>query len=154
MTAPKGVASGVPWSEPTPPAPASPPTEVTAVIGEVRPGDPAMWHPQSYVEWEGQERTRTVLAAWKEQVADERGLRRSYAKAVLMLIAGQVLGVFALVVAQGLGRLHLDTPVLQVLLPSVLGEVFGLGSLVTKYLFNQSLRHSMDSLALGARPPA
>jgi hypothetical protein len=128
-----------------------PPAVVTTVVSEIQPGDPTLWRPQSFSEWEQLERAKTFLAAWSEQVADERALRRGYAKAIFGLISFQVFAVFGLLVAQGLGKVTLDISLLKVLLPSVLSEVFGLGYLVAKYLFSQPLRHSLDSLALGAR---
>lgn len=130
------------------------PQAVEAVFGEIHPGDPTVWRPQSFAEWEGQQRAKTFLKAWSDQVADERKLRRGFAIAIYCLIAGQVLGVFGIVVAQGLGKLSPDLRLLEILLPSVLGEVFGFGYLVTKYLFSQPLRASLDSLAMGARPDA
>jgi hypothetical protein len=65
------------------------------------------------------------------------------------LITFQVVAVFALVVAQGLGALSLNVDLLKILLPSVLTEVFGLGFLVAKYLFNQPMRDSLNGLAAG-----
>lgn len=123
---------------------------VTAVVGELQPGDPSVWHPQSYDEWERQERVTALLSAWTEQAKDERQLRRSYAKWIFGLITLQVVAVFGLLLALGMGRFELDVSMLKVVLPSVLGEVFGLGFVVAKYLFSQPIRHSLDSLVDGA----
>ncbi len=79
----------------------------------------------------------------------ERSLRSLAAKVIFGLIGAQVLGVFAVLALQGLDVLHLDVGVLQVLIPSVLGDVFGLGFVVTKYLFSQPLRHGLDALVRG-----
>jgi hypothetical protein len=81
----------------------------------------------------------------------ERGLRTFTAKATFLLIVAQVVATFGLVAAQGLDWLQIDKGILQVLIPSVLTEVFGLGFLVTKYLFSQPLRHGLDSLVNGSR---
>ncbi|HEX8431551.1 MAG TPA: hypothetical protein VF625_09695, partial [Longimicrobium sp.] len=78
-------------------------------------------------------------------------LRTFSAKWIFVLIVVQVVATFALVIAQGVGWLQIDKEILQILIPSVLGEVFGLGFLVTKYLFSQPLRHGLDSLVEGAR---
>lgn len=127
------------------------PASIISVVREIGPADPATWQPGSYTEWLNQERTRTFLSAWSAQADDERTLRRQWATWAFGLIALQVVAVFGLLVAQGLGALSLDLRLLQVVLPSVLSEVFGLGFLVAKYLFSQSVRHSLDGLALGIR---
>ncbi len=128
----------------------APPVALT-IVDEIKPGDPSAWIPQSYEEWESQERTRTFLDAWSEQVRDERTLRRTCAKWIFGLIAFQVAGVFGLAISQGLNWLQLDVGLLKLLLPTILTNVFGLGFLVVKYLFSQPMRHSLDSLAAGAK---
>jgi hypothetical protein len=128
-----------------------PPSSVAAVVGELSPTDPAAWLPASYDEWEAKRKTETVLGTWSDQMTHERRLRSIAAVSIFGLIVIQVIGVFALLVAQGLGRLHLDAGLLQIVVPSIFGEVFGLGFLVTKYLFNQALRHGLDSLIQGLR---
>ena len=141
---------------PPAPPPAAPmaagiPTVVTEVRGELIPKGADTWQPASYSEWEARERSKTFLAAWAEQMSHERSLRSFTAKSIFALIVAQVVATFSLVIAQGLGWLQVDRAILQVLIPSVLGEVFGLGFLVTKYLFSQPLRHGLDSLVEGAR---
>lgn len=131
------------------PSPDRPPMVVTAE--EVSTGDPSVWRPGSYIEWEARERTRTFLATWAEQMTHEQKLRTAGARTIFWLIGLQVAGAFGLVVAQGLGWLTLDAGLLKVLLPSVFAEVFGLGFVVTKYLFSQSLRHGLDTLVQGAK---
>lgn len=84
-------------------------------------------------------------------MSHERSLRTFSAKWIFALIVAQVVATFALVIAQGVGWLQIDKEILQILIPSVLAEVFGLGLLVTKYLFSQPLRHGLDSLVEGAR---
>ena len=138
------------------PATASPsrPRSVTEVIGEITPGSETVWQPASYAEWEARTRLTTFLAAWKAQMADERGMRRTFARWIFGLITVQIVMAFGLVIAAGLGWLHIDVAVMQVLIPSVLAEVFGLGLLVTKYLFSLPARHSLDGLAHGTAPDA
>ncbi|MHB1210606.1 MAG: hypothetical protein ACYC1I_13025 [Acidimicrobiales bacterium] len=126
------------------------PTVVSRVVEELLPGDPSAWRPSSFDEWVARERTQAFLTEWSAQVVDERRLRRAWATWVFVLIAGQTLGAFALVLLQGRGLLALDVSLLKIVFPSVFGEVFGLGYLVAKYLFSHSLRHSLDGLALGA----
>ena len=127
------------------------PTAVAELRGEIAPSAVDVWQPASYGEWEARERARTFLAAWAEQMSHERSLRSFSAKSIFALIVAQVVATFAMVIAQGLGWLQIDKTILQILIPSVLAEVFGLGLLVTKYLFSQPLRHGLDSLVEGAR---
>ena len=136
------------------PAQAAPESQVesttpTTRLQEIVPGDPSVWQPQSFSEWEARERTKTFLAAWTDQMVHERSLRSLAAKVIFGLIGAQVLAVFAVLALQGLDVLRLEVGVLQVLIPSVLGDVFGLGFVVTKYLFSQPLRHGLDALVKG-----
>jgi hypothetical protein len=124
---------------------------IVVAAEEVRQGDPSLWTPGSFAEWEASEKVKTFLSAWALQMGQELKLRSMGAKVIFWLIGLQVVGAFGLVIAQGLGALSVDISVLKVLIPSVFGEVFGLGFVVTKYLFNQSLRHGLDSLAKGSR---
>ena len=117
------------------------------------PGDPTVYQPQNFDEYLAREKVRTFLGAWTDQMVHERSLRSLAAKVIFGLIGGQVLAVFAVVVLQGLGDLKLDVKVMQMLIPSVLGDVFGLGFVVTKYLFSQPLRHSLDGLVKGQGAP-
>jgi hypothetical protein len=124
---------------------------VTEVRGEIAPSAVDTWQPSSYNEWEARERAKTFLSAWSEQMSHERSLRAFSAKSIFALIVAQVVATFSLVIAQGLGWLQIDHTILQILIPSVLAEVFGLGFLITKYLFSQPLRHGLDSLVEGSR---
>lgn len=116
---------------------------------EIAPGDPSVWEPQSFSEWEALAKTRTFLAAWSGQTAHERVLRSLVAKVIFTLIGVQVVGVFGIVILAGLDILTIEVAVLQVLIPSVLADVFGLGFVVAKYLFSQPLRHGLDALVRG-----
>jgi hypothetical protein len=124
----------------------APGTASPTSITEISPGDPSVWQPKSFPEWEAREKAKTFLTAWTDQMVHERALRSLAAKVIFGLIGAQVLGVFGVVTFQGLGFLVIDVKVLQVLIPSVLADVFGLGFLVTKYLFSQPLRHGLDAL--------
>lgn len=146
------VAPAVPAAlAPTAPAQARIPAVVSEVRGEIAPSASDAWQPKSYAEWEARERAKTFLAAWAEQMSHERALRTFTAKWIFALIIAQVVATFGLVIAHGLGWLQINEAILQILIPSVLAEVFGLGLLVTKYLFSQPLRHGLDSLVEGAR---
>ena len=125
------------------------PTTPASQLQEIEPGDPSVWQPQTFSEWEALEKTKTFLAAWTDQMVHERSLRSLAAKVIFGLIGAQVLGVFGVLALQGLDVLRLDIGVLQVLIPSVLADVFGLGFVVTKYLFSQPLRHGLDALVKG-----
>jgi len=136
-------------------APRPLPVQVTPdTLTELVPGDPTVYQPQNFNEYLAREKARTFLGAWTDQMVHERSLRSLAAKVIFGLIGGQVLAVFAVVVLQGLGDLKLDVKVMQILIPSVLGDVFGLGFVVTKYLFSQPLRHSLDGLVKGKAPDA
>ena len=128
---------------------ALPPQITPHSLTELKPGDPAVYQPKTFDEWVAREKTRTFLVTWTDQMVHERALRSLAAKTIFGLIGAQVVAVFAVLVLQGLAVVHLDVKVLQILIPSVLGDVFGLGYVVTKYLFSQPLRHSLDALVRG-----
>ena len=133
-----------------PPRTPARPSLVTEVTGEITPGSAPVWEPGSYAEWESRARLTTFLAVWEAQVTDERALRRTYARWIFLLITLQIVAAIAIVVAGGLGWLHVDVTVAQVLIPSAVADVLGLGYLVTKFLFSLPVRHSLDVLAHGA----
>lgn len=128
------------------------PALVTEVTGEITPGSETVWRPASYAEWEARTRLTTVLAAWQAQMADERQMRRTFARWIFRLITLQIIAAFGLVIATGLGWLQIDVALLKIIIPAVLAEVFGLGLLVTKYLFSLPARQSLDGLAQGPTP--
>ena len=69
----------------------------------------------------------------------ERGMRAFYAKLIFGLISFEVGCAFLLIFLNGLGYFEMDVGLLKILFPSVLAQVFGLGYLVTRYLFGKQL---------------
>ncbi|MBQ0819367.1 hypothetical protein KBI52_03865 [Microvirga sp. HBU67558] len=115
----------------------------TEVLGEVTPGDPSTWQPNSFDEWEGRERVRAYLSVWTQQMDEERRLRSLYAKLIFGLVSFEVVAAFILLLLLGSGTITLDAGLLKILFPAVLTQVFGLAYLVTKYLFNQPMKHAI-----------
>jgi hypothetical protein len=56
----------------------------------------------------------------------------------------QIIAVFVIVVLDSLKLLQLNQSIVQFLIPSVLGEVFGMGFVVVKYLFRASSTTPFD----------
>ena len=81
-----------------------------------------------------------------QQQAQERSLRKKIGIWVFILITLQVTGVFGLVFLDACKLLMLNTDIVKFLIPSVLSEVFGLGFVVVKYLFNPA---SLNPLIFG-----
>jgi archaellum biogenesis protein FlaJ (TadC family) len=115
------------------------PKSVVDVLGEVRPQDGSSWEPNNFAEWEARERLQAYLRVWSQQTDDERKMRSLYAKMIFSLICVEVAFAFLLMVLIGAEVLHFDVTLLKVLFPSVLAQVFGLGYLVTRYLFGKQL---------------
>lgn len=109
------------------------PSFVTKVAGEL---EPEYWRPQSLQEWNEFAKTSALVEVWVEQQTHERSLRRTIGIWVFWLISLQILGVFALVVLDALKIFSVNQTLTEILIPSVLGEVFGMGFVVVKYLFN------------------
>lgn len=118
---------------------AAKPKSVVDVLGEVRPQDGSSWEPNNFAEWEARERLQAYLRVWSQQTDDERKMRSLYAKMIFSLICVEVAFAFLLIVLIGAEVLHFDVTLLKVLFPSVLAQVFGLGYLVTRYLFGKQL---------------
>lgn len=119
------------------------PSFVASVIGEVEPG---YWKPESVEEWAEVQKTTAFLKAWIPQQTQERSLRRMIGIWVFILITLQVISVFGLVFLDAYKLLMLNTDIVKFLIPSVLSEVFGLGFVVVKYLFNPA---SLNPLIFG-----
>ncbi len=109
------------------------PSFIKSVDGEVEPG---YWKPKSLQEWAEVQKTTVFLGAWIQQQGQERNLRKMIGIWVFILITLQAIGVFGLVVLDAAKLFILNTTIVQLLIPSVLGEIFGLGFVVVKYLFN------------------
>lgn len=118
---------------------------------EITPGSPDAIRPKSFDEWQQQQRTSTVLSAWSNQMTHERQLRAQYAKWVFILVSVQVILTFALIAAQGYHVITLDNDLIKFLIPTEAAEILGLAYIVTRYLFNHSLRNGLDKL-LGPGP--
>ncbi|MFL6333067.1 MAG: hypothetical protein ACJ754_06950 [Pyrinomonadaceae bacterium] len=78
---------------------------------------------------------RTVLKAWETQQSEERGLRRFYAKGLLVALFAQILFVNAAFFAIGLGYLTVDKWVATTFIMAVFAEIVALVTVVNKYLF-------------------
>ena len=108
------------------------PSFVESVSGEV---DFGYWKPQSIEEWTEVQQITAFLNAWIQQQWQERSLRKMIGIWVFILITLQVIGVFGLVVLDACKVLMMSADIVKFLIPSVLGEVFGMGFVVVKYLF-------------------
>jgi hypothetical protein len=108
------------------------PDFIESIAGELEAG---YWKPQTIQEWTEVKKTIAYLNVWVEQQGHERTLRKTIAIWVFTLITLQVIGVFALVVLDAVKVLVLNSEIVKFLIPSVLGEVFGMGFVVVKYLF-------------------
>jgi hypothetical protein len=109
------------------------PSFVTKVAGELEPG---YWRPQNLHEWNEFAKTSALVGVWVEQQTHERSLRKTIGIWVFWLITLQIIGVFALVVLDAFNIFTVNQLLVQFLIPSVLGEVFGMGFVVVKYLFS------------------
>jgi len=128
------------------------PTSVVDVLGEVRPRDGSSWEPNNFAEWEARERLQAFLRVWSQQADDERKMRSLYAKMIFSLISVEVAFAFVIILLVGADVLHFDVTLLKVLFPSVLAQVFGLGYLVTRYLFGKQLSLPIPEIPQRKKP--
>lgn len=117
------------------------PSFVASVTGEL---GPEYWHPQTFQEWTEMTKTSALVSVWVEQQTLERKLRKTIGIWVFILITVQIIAVFVIVVLDSLKLLQLNQSIVQFLIPSVLGEVFGMGFVVVKYLFRASSTTPFD----------
>jgi hypothetical protein len=113
---------------------------------EVIPGSTDIWRPNSFSEWIELKRVDAILDAWTEQAKQERNLRRSTSKWIFGLIAFQVIAVFSIVACIGVGWMNLNESVLKILIGGICAEAFGLGLLVTKFLYREPLKIELAPL--------
>jgi len=111
------------------------PSFVKEVVGDIEAG---YWRPQNLNEWTETQKTAAFLDAWAQQQQQERSLRKMIGIWVFILITFQVIAVILLVLIDALHVITLNTEILKFLIPSILGEVFGMGFVVVKYLFTPS----------------
>lgn len=112
------------------------PAFVESVTGEV---DDQYWKPQTIKEWSEVTKTKAFLGVWVAQQDQERRLRKALGIWIFVLITLQVLGVFVVIVLDAISIISLNLTITKIVIPSVLGEVFGMGFVVVKYLFRPSL---------------
>jgi hypothetical protein len=67
-------------------------------------------------------------------------------KWVFQLIALELVCLFGILVAVGLGKLDVPIRLLMTLVPSIFAQIVGLGFIVAKYLFDASNSKSMQDL--------
>jgi hypothetical protein len=101
----------------------------------------------------GLRRRDAILNSWSKQSDHERALRSQIAGWVFGLIALQLVGMFGHLVTAGANWISLPADVLKIVVPSICGEIVGMGFVVVKYLFSVPVRRTLDELVkdLGSR---
>jgi hypothetical protein len=113
----------------------------------LKPFDPeSLWSPRSFKEWAAQRRLMVFLQAWEAQADQERILRGRCAWMIFSLALFQSGAGAALLVAIGLGKLTLEANFLKILYSALLTEVFGLFFVLTRYLFSQPAKYTMNMM--------
>jgi hypothetical protein len=87
---------------------------------------------------------RTVLKAWGDQQDDERGLRREYAKKLIIAMFVQLAVVDVAFVAIGVGWLDVPETAINTFIISVFGEIAAMVFFITKYLFPKVGKEVLD----------
>ncbi len=122
------------------------PSFIEAIAGEVENG---YWKPQTLEEWTAYQQTSAFVTVWVKQQDQERSLRKMIGIWVFVLITFQVLGVFGLVALDACKLITINTEIVKFLIPSVLGEVFGMGFIVVKYLFKRTSNNPFVRISTG-----
>ncbi len=104
------------------------------------------WQPKNLQEWLEMKKTETTLSTWKEQQDQERDLRKTISKVIFTIISCQLVAIFFLVTADSLSWIKINENILQILFPSAVFEVFGMGFIVVKYLFSKPSKTILDFL--------
>ena len=111
------------------------PEFVKLVKGEL---EEEYWKPQSLSEWTEIQKVTISLSEWSQQQKQERGLRKLFGIWIFFLITLQVFGVFGIIMVDAFSSKKIDSELLKILIPSVFGEIFGMGFLILKYLFRST----------------
>lgn len=81
------------------------------------------------------DRLRALIKAWEEQQAEERGLRRTYAKALITILGIEIAATFVAFFLTGAGVLTSSRWMAEVFLVGALAQSTSLVLVVVKYLF-------------------
>jgi len=126
---------------------------VRRVVREITRDEHDLWRPETFGEWSEARRLEAILNSWTKESDHERALRSQIAGWVFGLIALQLIGMFGLLAAAGANWISLSADVLKIFIPSICGEIVGMGFVVVKYLFSVPVRRTLDDLVkdLGSR---
>ncbi len=113
------------------------PKIITEIIDEVQPG---YWKPQTFEQWRLIQLSNAIIPAWRDQQDSERVLRKRVANWIFSLITFQVLCIFIVIFLIGFGYISISETMVKVLMPFIVSEVFGMGLIVVKYLFSNSIQ--------------
>lgn len=80
-------------------------------------------------------RLRTLVTAWEAQQSEERKLRRSYGRWLLVALCVQTLLVDVAFFLAGTGRLNVPASVANTFMVSVFGQIAALAVVVVRHLF-------------------
>ncbi len=83
-------------------------------------------------------RLRTVLAAWKNQQAQDRGLREKYATWLMIAMGAQIAVINVVYILMGCNVLTFEPWTARTFIMAVFAEVAALVFVVVKYLFTPS----------------
>ena len=112
------------------------PIQIAKVMDEVPIGSLTV-QPKDVYEQVYSSKAEAVIGEWKNQCNQDRSLREKYAIWVFVLVTAQIGFVFLVIILVGRGYLDIKESILNILIPSVLAEVFGMGLIVVKYLFTK-----------------
>lgn len=121
------------------------PNQITQTFGEPSLNSLAVT-PQNVYEHVYSTKAEAILQEWKQQCHEERQIRRQYAKWTLIVLVLQSLGFFIIMLLIGIKKVELSDTVINIFVISVLGEMFGLATLIYKYLFNSGSEGSIINL--------
>jgi hypothetical protein len=130
--------------------PRQPIEPVRRVVRDITRDQHELWRPGSFGEWSEAKRLEAILNSWSKQSDHERALRSRISEWVFGLIAFQIIGMFGLLVADGASWISLSMEILKVAIPSICGEIVGMGFVVVKYLFSVPVRKTLDEMVKDA----
>jgi len=107
------------------------------VLGETTTADLAVG-PRDIYEKIYFSKSEALIDEWRRQCDQDRKMRGRFATWVFILASGQIILMFALIALVGFEFFKFPGYIVEVTIPSMLSEIFGLAYLVVRYLFTKT----------------
>lgn len=107
------------------------------VLGEAT-SDDLLVGPKDIYEKIYYTQSEALIEEWRSQCNQDRSMRGRFATWVFILASGQIIFMITLIILIGFDILKYPGRIIEVAIPSMLTEIFGMAFLVVKFLFTKT----------------